>query len=102
MLHQPKYLNIETYVFRNSVYLVFLPLENAKKGQTDQSMLRVSLLCFLETPVLRFALLPYYRRIGYKNVIKSFEMTSNSKDRTEKQKQKVQKHEKSKHRKAKT
>ena len=22
------------------------------------------MLCFLETPVLRFALLPYYRRIG--------------------------------------
>ena len=49
MLHQPKYLNIETYVFRNSVYLVFLPLENAKKTQTDQSMLRVSLLCLKKT-----------------------------------------------------
>ena len=38
----------------------------------------------------------------YTNVIKSFEMTSNSKHRTEKQKQKVQKHKKSKHGKTKT
>ena len=30
-------------------YLVFLPLENAKKTQTGQSMLHVSLLCLKKT-----------------------------------------------------
>ena len=44
---------------------------------------KFGVLCFLETPVLRFALLPYYRRIVqqpnyFKNLLKLTEAPSNT------------------------
>ena len=37
---------------------------------------KFGLLCFLETPVLRFALLPYYRRITTANILHGAKINS--------------------------
>ena len=52
---------------------IFYPLRGIKNrvsgGKKCSFFGKFGVLCFLETPVLRFTLLPYYRRITYKNCV---------------------------------
>ena len=51
---------------------------NKAKGRTSKRVFqenKARMLCFLETPVLRFVLLPYYRQIVTKQTAKVLNLT---------------------------